>query len=195
MKTNPIFAVLIALFFTIMLFSCGYTLQGGGLLSGSVKSVSVMVFKNKSSQVGAEIIFTNALIEELMRNSSVTVVNADSDEPEELKTDDRESKNKQPFNNSTPDAVIYGTIVSVSFDALSRTSEDVVYKRGLNAVVNVEMKGKKGDILFSLNNFTQSDSYAVTHDNLIDESAVKSTLKIVAERFARRVVSQMTDDF
>lgn len=154
-----------------------------------------MVFKNKSSQVGAEIIFTNALIEELMRNSSVTVVNADSDEPEELKTDDRESKNKRPFNNSTPDAVIYGTIVSVSFDALSRTSEDVVYKRGLNAVVNVEMKGKKGDILFSLNNFTQSDSYAVTHDNLIDESAVKSTLKIVAERFARRVVSQMTDDF
>ncbi|MBF0301797.1 MAG: hypothetical protein HQK73_02045 [Desulfamplus sp.] len=190
MRTNPIFAVLIALSFTIILSSCGYTLQGGGKLTGNVKSVSVMIFQNKSSESGAEVIFTNALIEELMRSSSVRVV-----ESGRFIAKDKINSKQDNQQINDVDAVIHGTIVSISFDALARTSEDVVYKRGLNAVVNVQMKSRNGDILFSLNNFTESESYSVTHSNLIDESVLKSTLETVADRFARRVVSQMTDDF
>ncbi len=193
MRTKPILAVLIALFCTIILFSCGYTLQGGAKLSGDIKSISVPVFKNKSSQVGAEIIFTNILIEEFMKSSAVKIINPE--EQPNLEAENSILQKNGLHNNSNADAVIIGTIVSISFDALARTSKDIVYNRGLNAVVTVEMKSKNGDILFSLRNFTESESYFVTHENLVDEKAVQSTLKIVADRFARRVVSQMCDNF
>lgn len=59
---------------------CGYTLnhrlkstfQGEG---GTSKSIFVPVMDNRTSQTGAEIIFTNALIRELASHSEVTVGN------------------------------------------------------------------------------------------------------------------------
>ncbi|MBF0572225.1 MAG: hypothetical protein HQK69_00485 [Desulfamplus sp.] len=142
-------------------------------MPSNIKSVSVSIFKNNSSIVSAEMIFTNALIKELMRSSNVKVIT----------------------DNKMADAVIYGTITSISFDALARTSDDVVYKRGINAMLNIEMKSRTGDIIFSVNKFTESQSYDVTHHNSIDETVIKSTLERVAYRLARRVVSQMIDNF
>ncbi|MBF0228102.1 MAG: hypothetical protein HQK63_00680 [Desulfamplus sp.] len=171
--TMKINSILILSALTIMLSSCGYTLQGRANLPSNIKSVSVSIFKNRSSIVSAEMLFTNAFIKELMRSSNVKVIT----------------------DNKMADAVIYGTITSISFDALARTSDDIVYKRGINAVLNIEMKSRTGDIIFSVNKFTESESYDVTHQNSIDETAIKSTLEIVAYRLARRTVSQMIDNF
>ncbi|MBF0234366.1 MAG: hypothetical protein HQK62_00590 [Desulfamplus sp.] len=163
-----------------LLFSCGYTLQGGGKLPGNIETVSVAVFKNKSAQVGAETLFANALIQELMRNSTVRVIDHKSEESQ---------------NNNDADALIYGTIVSVSFNALARTSEDSVYKRGVSAVIDLEMKSSAGEILFAVNGFTESESYAVANDNATDEAILNSTIEKIASRLSRRLVGQMTDSF
>jgi hypothetical protein len=187
MKINHTILILLAL----ILSSCGYKLQGGGILPGEIKTVSVLVFKNKSSQTGAEIIFTNALIEELMRNSTVKVINKDNPDIQPL----NKTAETTLIGNVIADAVIYGTISSISFDALARTSDDVVYKRGVNAVVNLEMKSRTGEIIFAVNKLTENESYTVSGYNSIDETVIKSTLESVARHFARRVVSQMTDNF
>lgn len=160
--------------------SCGYTLQGGGKLPGNVKTVSVELFKNKSSQSSAEVIFANALIEELMRSSNVKVL---------------ENSVDQNYQVDRADAIISGTINSISFDALARTSVDSVYKRGVRAVVNIEMKSRSGEVLFSVNNFKESESYTVSKDNTVDEAVVNSAVDKIARSVARRFVSQMTDDF
>lgn len=163
-----------------LLTSCGYTLQGGGKLPGNVKTVSVELFKNKSSQSSAEVIFANALIEELMRSSNVKVL---------------ENSVDQNYQVDRADAIISGTINSISFDALARTSVDSVYKRGVRAVVNIEMKSRSGEVLFSVNNFKESESYTVSKDNSVDEAVVNSAVDKIARSVARRFVSQMTDDF
>jgi len=169
-----------------LLTSCGYTLQGGGKLPGKVDTVSVSIFKNKSSQTGAEAIFTNAMIEELMRSSSVKVLNQESHYEDEDKSD------KQSHG---ADAIISGTIVSISFNALARTSDDEVYKRGVTAVINLVMKSRSGEVLFAVNNFTESEHYTVSSSNSINEAIVSSIVEKIARQLCRRLVSQMSDDF
>ena len=205
MRDNRIFIVIVfsvSVFLVFFASSCGYKVEGGCRLPGQIKTISVSLFKNKSSQTGAEIIFTNSLIQELMRSSSVKIIDLDSSDDQSKKDSHNGKtsayKDKNQLNQSktdAADALIQGTIVSITFDALARTSDDVVYRRGVNAVVNIEMKSKIGDVLFLVTNFTETDSYSVTHDNSIDETIIKSTVEKVASRLARRVVSQMTDDF
>ncbi|MBF0468207.1 MAG: hypothetical protein HQK61_04890 [Desulfamplus sp.] len=187
MKNTVAVLILFSLF-----SSCGYALQGGGKLTGSVETVSVLVFKNKSAQTGAETLFANALVQELMRNSTVKVVNY---KDEEIENHKKSANSKKIPDNDIADALIYGTIVSISFNALARTPEDSVYKRGVNAVINLEMKSRSGEILFAVDGFTESESYAVSNYNLTDEAVLNSTLKKLAVRLSKRLVSQMTDDF
>lgn len=168
------------LIFTLssMLLSCGYTLQGAGNLPGNPKRISVLLFKNRSSHISAETTLANALIEELMRSSGVEIAG-------------------EPDN---ADAVIQGEIISISFGALSRKSTDsvnqrTVYERTVTAVVNLTMKSRSGEVLFSVNRFSEHDSYRVLEDNEEDESAKREVVQKLFHRLSQRVVSQMTDDF
>ncbi|MBF0243361.1 MAG: hypothetical protein HQK64_12920 [Desulfamplus sp.] len=179
MRLNTFFAIFVVA--TFFISSCGYTLQDGYKLPDDIKTISVMVFKNSSSQTGAEIIFTNALIEELMGSTTVKVINHE--------------QITNTINSINADAVIQGTIISISFDALARTSYDLVYKRGINAVINLEMKSKKGDVLFAVKDLTDRESYTVYRENFMDQALIDSALKKVAKRIAKRVVSQMGDSF
>jgi len=47
--------------------SCGYQFEGGGYLHQDVTRVAVTILKNNSSETGAGITFTNALIEETLQ--------------------------------------------------------------------------------------------------------------------------------
>lgn len=181
MKNSSALLILLSL-----LSSCGYTLQGGGKLPGKVETVSVAIFKNKSSQSGAEVIFTNALIEELMKSSSVKVLNH--------KIDDGQTSQHER-ESSVADAEIRGTITSISFNALARTSDDAVYKRTVTAVIDLEMKSRSGEVLFAVNNFIESEYYTVSNSNSINEAVISSTVQKIADQLSRRLVSQMSDDF
>lgn len=176
----------VILFLCYLLTSCGYTLQGGGKLPGKVTTVSVGMFKNNSSQTGAEAIFTNALITELMSNSTVKIINQSGG-------DDQNGQSDKYGNGA--DAIISGTIVSISFSALARTSDDAVYKRGVTALVNLAMKSRTGELLFAVNGFSESEFYAVASDNSINEAVASSTVEKIARKLSRKLVSQMTDDF
>ena len=151
---------------------CGYRLAGGGFVYNDVARVSVAIFENKSTESRAGISFTNELIREITAKTDTIVVDA---------------------GNAT--RKISGTVQSITFSTLSRSSSEDVTERQVNAKVDVVLTGAGGKILWSVKNFSANESYEVSSSTVDDEANKREAIDLIAERVAERLVSQMTNDF
>lgn len=163
----PILVILV-----ILLGSCGYRFVTGGLLPGKIKTVAVKVFENNSFYSGAENAFTNALIQEIIQNSGTRVVSVDKAQ-----------------------AVISGTIRSVTFSGLSRTALDQVLERRVVAVIDIEMTDETGEVVWQLKNYKGVEDSTVSSENVSDEASKKETINKAALKMAQKIVGKMLDDF
>ncbi|NWH04775.1 hypothetical protein HXW94_07210 [Desulfobacter latus] len=159
-------------FFLIICSGCGYRLAGGGFIHNDVTRVSVAIFENKSTESRAGISFTNELIREITAKTDTIVVDAD---------------------NAT--RKISGTVQSITFSTLSRSSSEDVTERQVNARVDVVLTGTGGKVLWSVKNFSASESYDVSSNTVNDEANKREAVDLIAERVAERLVSQITNDF
>lgn len=155
---------------------CGYRLEGGGFINNDVTRVSVAIFENKTTESRAGISFTNELIREITAKTNTIVVEAD---------------------NAT--RKISGTVQSITFSTLSRSSSENVTEREVKAKVDVVLTGAGGKILWSVKNFSATESYQVSDKvsgiTVDDEANKREAVDLIAERVAERLVSQMTNDF
>jgi len=151
---------------------CGYRLAGGGLINNDVTRVSVAIFENKSTESRAGISLTNEMIREITAKTDTIVVGT---------------------GNATRN--IYGTVQSITFSTLSRSSSEDVTERQVNATVDVVLTGVGGKILWSVKNFSATESYKVSNSSVDDEANKREAVDLIAERVAERLVSQMTNDF
>ncbi|MFO7751143.1 MAG: LPS assembly lipoprotein LptE [Desulfobacteraceae bacterium] len=156
----------------IFLCACGYRFSGGGGLPGSASRVYVAMFDNRSAETGAEAVFTNALVSELLRRSGAEVV----------------EKNRAR-------AFISGDIRSITIGALTRTGDDEVLERRVTAVVDLKMVDGQGETLFDVTGFSGDEEFAVSGSNLSDRAFSRGAVEKVARRIAEDLVSRMTDDF
>lgn len=155
---------------------CGYRTEGGGFINDSVSRVSVSIFENKSTESRAGISFTNELIREITAKTDTLVVDA---------------------GNAA--RKISGTVQSITFSTLSRSSSEDVMEREVTAKVDVVLTGAGGEILWSVKRFLATESYRVP-DRISgvavdDEDDKREAVDLIAERVAERLVSQMTNDF
>ncbi len=151
---------------------CGYRLAGGGFINNDVARVSVAIFDNKTSESRAGISFTNELIREITAKTDTIVVGD---------------------GNAT--RKITGTIRSISFSTLSRSSTEDVTERQVYAVVDVVLTGAGGKVLWSVKSFSATESYKVSNSSVDDEANKREAVDLIAERVAERIISQMTNDF
>ncbi len=151
---------------------CGYHLTGGGYIQDGVTRVSVSVFENKSAQIRAGISFANELIREITEKSNTIVVDADK------------STRK-----------VIGTVKSVTFTTLSRSSTENVTEREVKAVIDASLIGGDGGIMWSVKNLSATESYTVSNDSVSDEASKDEAVDLIAERVAERLVSQMMSNF
>lgn len=163
-------------FLLIGLFSfitaCGYQLEGGGYINKDVTRVAVKVLENNTSETGADVIFTNALIREILQKTDTKVV-----------------------DEATATAVIEGTIKSVTFAALSRASAESVIERGIAATMDIQMVNKEGEEIWSAMNLRSTESYTTSQDTVADEGNKGTALEKIAARSAERIVSRMLSNF
>ena len=171
MKTIKFYvtAIIITLVF---LASCGYHFEGGGYLNDDVSSVAVLFFKNNSSETGAGITFTNALVEEISSKSDTVVV-----------------------EESAANVVIEAQIKSINFAILSRSTTESVIERRVTSVVDVKMKDKQGEVLWYVKDFSTSEDYTVSDDAITDETNKREAIDEVAQRCAEQLVSKMLTNF
>jgi len=165
-------ACLVLVLFLLIGPGCGYGLDGGGLIDNDIPRVSVAVFENKSTESRAGISFTNELIREITAKTDTIVVGG---------------------GNAT--RKISGTVQSITFSTLSRSSSEDVTEREVKAVVDVVLTGAEGKVLWSVKNFSATESYEVSISSVDDEANKREAIDLIAERVAERLVSRMTNDF
>jgi outer membrane lipopolysaccharide assembly protein LptE/RlpB len=156
----------------VLAFGCGYHLEGGGDINEGVTLVAVDVFENKSSEARAGMSFTNQLIQEIQTKTDTAVVDIDK-----------------------ATRKITGTVNAVTFSALSRVSTETVVERKVTALVDVQLTGPDGEILWSVKNLSSTESYSVDAGSVDDEANKQVALEKIALRSAERVVSMMMSNF
>jgi hypothetical protein len=156
----------------LLLSSCGYRLEGGGPVHPGVSRVGVEVFVNRTAYTQAGIGFTNELIREIQDRTDTQVVS-----PEDAAY------------------LITGTVKSITFATLSRSSTETVTERRVTAVVDVQLLAADRKTLWSANNFSAFESYTVGSDNLDDDANIRKALEVIGRRVAESIVSQMSADF
>jgi outer membrane lipopolysaccharide assembly protein LptE/RlpB len=151
---------------------CGYRLVGGGFIKNDITRVSVNIFENNSTESRAGISFTNELTREIIAKTDTIVVDA---------------------GNAGHN--ISGTVQSITFSTLSRSSSEDVTERRVNARVDVILTGADGKIVWSVKNFSASESYNVSSSTVDDEANKREAITLIAERVAESLVTRMLDDF
>ncbi len=162
--------VMICLFFFVM--ACGYQFEGGGYINKDVTRVAVKVLENKSAETGADVIFTNALIREILQKTDTKVV-----------------------DEATATAVIEGTIKAITFSPLSRVTVESVIERGVFAILDLKMVNKEGEVIWSAADLSSGESYKTSQETIADEGNKRTALEKIATRSAERIVSRMLSNF
>jgi outer membrane lipopolysaccharide assembly protein LptE/RlpB len=152
--------------------SCGYHFEGGGYITNDVNQVSIKVLENKSSETNAGIAFTNALIREMIQKTDTKVV-----------------------DESKAVAFLEGTIKSITFSALSRSSTESVTESRVSAVVDLKLIDKDGEVLWSVKNFASKEDYTVSPDTVTDETNKREAVLKIALRNAEKTISSLQNDF
>ncbi len=152
---------------------CGYRMQGTAPLPGGIKVVRVNLFENRSSQSGAENVFTNAFINELLKKTDVRV----------LKT------------TTTTGGVVTGTIRSISVGDLTRSSDDTVLQGRVSAILDLLMTDADGVELWSVKGFAGNEIYTASSSNVTDEAAQQEAVAQIALRLSEKLVSAMSDQW
>ncbi len=161
-------------FVCILVFfcACGYRFEGGGFVNQNIKRVAVKPLENKSSEIGAGVTFTNALVREIL-----------------------EKTNTQVVDESKATAIFQGKIKAITFDALSRTTSENVNERRVHAIVSLKLVDKDGTVLWSVKDFATQEEYAVEPDNIADERNKRQAVNKIADRMAEKLVSKTQIDF
>ncbi len=167
----------ILLFFALFSFltmagACGYKFSRGGLLPGDKKHVAVLMFRNKTLESGVEKVFADALSVEIMDMSDSIVVKMED-----------------------ADAYFKGVVKSVSISALTRKSDDTVMERRVSAVIDLSMVDKNGKVLWSVNDFSDTEEYRVTTENITDMASRSFGITRIAQRISQKLVTGMLDRF
>lgn len=152
--------------------ACGYRFEGGGYINKDVTRVAVNVLENKSSETGADVIFTNALIREILQKTETKVV-----------------------DETTATAVLKGTIKAITFSPLSRVSTESVIERNVSAVIDLHMVNKEGEVIWSAVDLSSSEAYKTTRDIVTNEGNKGTALEKIAARSAEKIVSRMLNNF
>lgn len=152
--------------------SCGYQFEGGGYLKKDITRISVRVLENKSSETGAGMAFTNALISEILLKTDTRVVDAD-----------------------TASGVIEGRVNSITFATLSRSTTESVLERRVYASVDLKLIDRQGQVVWSVKNFTSNEDYTVSEDQVADNIRIKEAVDKIANRMAEKLTSSMLNNF
>lgn len=154
------------------LVACGYQLAGSGELPGGINTIAVSVLKNRTGQSGLETEVTNALIDELTRRRQDLVVSADR-----------------------ADAILSGSIDSLSTEALTRTGALTASERRLVITASLTLKDRNGEILWQRSSLRAEQAYAVTSDRFISDRNRLLAIGEVSRRLAEYTYERLTDTF
>ena len=137
-----------------------------------IKSLSIKMLKNRTSETGAENIFTNDLIYEITSFGKVVLTKEDS-----------------------ADGILSGVIESMRVDAISHRDSYTSLERRVIVTLSLKLTDQTGRVIWSAKDFSVSEDYIVSSDKQATERNRREAVKTLSKRFAEKVYNRLTDDF
>ncbi|MDL1967264.1 MAG: LPS assembly lipoprotein LptE [Deltaproteobacteria bacterium] len=156
----------------IVFSSCGYSFRGGGNLPEGIKSLSIKMLENRTSETGAENIFTNDLIYEITSFGKVVLTKGDS-----------------------ADGILTGIIKSMRIDAISHRDSYSSLERRVIVTLSLKLTDPAGRVIWSAKDLSVSEDYVVSSDKQTTEKNRREAITTLSKRFAEKVYNRLTDDF
>jgi len=148
-----------------MFTACGYQFAGRGDLPGGIQTLSIRILENRTSETGVEIIFSNALINELNRRRRGSVV-----------------------EDSRADGVLQGAIESVAWDTVARTGINTAAERRVYATISLVLNDMEGNELWKRAGIRAEQAYTVVDGNKsATESNRRRAIVTLSEQVAEEV--------
>jgi len=141
-------------------------------LPEGIKSLSIKMLKNRTSETGAENIFTNDLIYEITSFGKVVLTKEDS-----------------------ADGILTGVIESMRIHAISHRDSYTSLERRVIVTLNLKLTDQTGRVIWSAKDFSVSEDYIVSSDKQTTERNRREAIKTLSKRFAEKVYNRLTDDF
>lgn len=170
LKRNAWFVLII----TIAVSSCGYRFSGGGELPAGVKRVFLVIFENRTSEIGVE----NDLAASLA-NTFTTIGN----------------KDMLVNNRQDADAELTGAITSVEIYTVSRRTETVSAERRLLITASARLISTDGRTLWRSDTLSVSQAYRVALENQETEADRRAAIRSASVLLADKIFNNMTSNF
>lgn len=151
-----------------LLIACGYRMVGKTThLPPDIHSVAIPTFKNLTYEPGIEVPFTQAFLNEFIRDRRVNVVDRDQ-----------------------ADSVLEGGIRYFSLLSVSYDQSGFVVEYQTNVILDLSLKNRAGEILWEEKNISETRWFRANSNVLTNEAnkaiALQETGKLVAERIRNR---------
>ena len=137
-----------------------------------IKSLSIKMLENRTSETGAENIFTNDLIYEITSFGKVVLTKEDS-----------------------ADGILTGVIKSMRIDAISHRDSYSSLERRAIVTLSLKLTDPTGRVIWSAKDLSASEDYIVSSDKQTTERNRREAVKTLSKRLAEKVYNRLTDDF
>jgi hypothetical protein len=161
----------ICLLVSLLFCACGYRFSGGeGVLSGSVQSVTVRIFENKSRWSDLDVIFTNDIVAKLRQSRSVNL------------------------SPGKVENVLCGKIEQVRVDTLSRSSDGTPQEKYVEIMLSVYITDDHGKKIWQTQ-VTEREAFFPGQSHALTMHAQNSAMAQISERLAERVMNELGQGF
>lgn len=151
---------------------CGYRFAGGGDLPGGVRRLCIGVFENKTRENGLEARIANDLIYRFSRYDNIELT-----------------------DKSRSEGVLTGVIRSARVTTVTHATASVSAEQRILVVMDVKLTAPGGRLLWSGDNISAYETYAVGADKYSTEANKKSALATLSSRVAERIYYRITENF
>ncbi len=164
----------VALVVFAALAGCGYHFKGTGLTAPvGVRTIAITVLENRTSESGIETVFTNDLAYEFTRSKMLRVVGKD-----------------------TADAVLSGTVASLTVDTISHTASYYSDERRVTITLDLALKRADGKVIWSDRALSDKEAFKVdSSDRLATEKERREAIEAISERLAEKIHNRILQDF
>lgn len=154
--------------------ACGYHFVGrNGQAPGNIQSIAVSVLENKTTIVGIETIFTNALLDEFIRTERLAVMPA-----------------------GAADAILSGAITHITTGAVSHQEAQKTLETQVTITLSLALKRRgTGEVLWQNQSLSYYDAYLETGVPLATSENRRLAIAYIAQYLAEKVYQDIFASF
>lgn len=171
MLKTIVWTILVAV---IAVSGCGYRFSGGGELPAGVERIFLVIFDNRTSEIGVE----NDVAASLA-NTFTTLGHKDA----------------LAGSRQVSDAALTGVISSLEIFTVSRRVQTVSAERRVVITASARLTSTDGRILWQSDSLSVSQAYRVALDNQETDADKRAAIRSAAELLADKIFNNMTSNF